>query len=99
LATIEILESAIGPGVHAEAEGRLVDACDDARAPVGFSCRSARCGTCLVDVLGGRDLLAPAAAEELETLAFLGAEPGQRLACQVVVLRGPGRVRLRWAGE
>jgi ferredoxin len=95
---IELLESAFGAAVTVEAEGRLLDACDEARAPVAFSCRSANCGTCRVEVLAGADLLEPARADEAEVLALTLALPAERLACQIVVRAGPGLLRLRWAG-
>ena len=95
--TLELLPSELGPAVTVEAEGRLLDACDDAGAPIAFSCRSANCGTCLVAVLAGVDRLVPAGPDERETLAFVGAPSDQRLACQVVLRPGPGLVRLRWS--
>jgi ferredoxin len=96
--TVEILAGPLGPAVTAEAEGRLLDVCDDAGAPVGFSCRSARCCTCRVDVLAGAELLTPAAEDELDVLRLHGSAPRQRLACQVMVRPGTGTVRLRWVG-
>jgi ferredoxin len=97
--TIELLESPLGPAVSVEGEGPLIDVCDDARAPVGFSCRSADCGTCCVEVLAGGDLLEPAREDEFEVLRRLGATPERRrLACQVAVRAAPGLLRLRWVG-
>lgn len=55
--TITFLDSPLGPALTLTAEGRLLDACDEGRAPVGFSCRAANCGTCRVEVLAGTDLL------------------------------------------
>lgn len=81
--------------VSVEGDGRLLDVCDETRAPVAFSCRGARCGTCCLDVIAGAELLEPAAEDEIETLAVVAAPRGARLACQVVVRRGPGLVRLR----
>ena len=88
--------SAEGPAVDVEAPdgGRLVDICDDARAPVPFSCRSASCATCRVEVLEGRELLRPAKDDELDVLAIFGSEDC-RLACQAVVEPGEGLLRLR----
>lgn len=77
---------------------RLVDACDDARAPVELSCRAANCGTCRVEVVEGTALLEPAGPYERELLAREGAGRAHRLACQAVVRGGPGLVRLRWIG-
>lgn len=92
---IEILESPHGPAVTlAFSGGRLIDACDDARAPIAFSCRSASCGTCRVAVLAGAELLEPPGADELEVLAIFAAAAAERLACQAVVRPGAGLIRL-----
>jgi len=96
--TLHVLESALGPAVTVEADGRLLDACDDAVAPVGFSCRTARCCTCRVDVLAGAELLDPPGEDEIAVLRLHGSTPIQRLACQAVARPGPGLVRLRWIG-
>ncbi|AGP40602.1 2Fe-2S iron-sulfur cluster-binding protein [Sorangium cellulosum] len=94
--TVVFEASELGPPVSAEAEaGRLIDVCDDARAPVVFSCRDARCATCRVEVVEGAQRLEPPARDELELLERLGAPPRLRLACQVVLRAGPGLVRLR----
>ena len=98
--TVEILASAAGPAVTVEAEGgRLLDVCDEAHAPIEVSCRSANCGVCRVEVLAGADLLEPPRPDEALVLRLFAAPPGQRLACQVELRAGPGRVRLRWASR
>jgi ferredoxin len=87
-----------GPPVEADAPdgARLVDLCDDRNAPVPFSCRSATCGTCRIDVLEGADRLEPPRDEELDVLALFGDDPGRtRLCCQARVRPGPGRIRVR----
>jgi adenylate cyclase len=96
---IEFLASEAGPLTRAEGAGRLLDACDTARAPVEFSCRSARCGTCRVVVLEGADLLEAPRDDELEVLARLDSPPDYRLACQAAAIAAPGLVRLRWVGR
>lgn len=100
MAEIELAESAAGPArtLIAGERARLLDLCDEARAPVRFGCRAARCTTCRVEVLAGAAELEPPGREEAELLAATGAPPGVRLACQVVVRAGPGRVHLRWLG-
>jgi ferredoxin len=76
--------------------GPLVDLCDEVSAPVPFSCRSASCGTCRVDVLEGAELLEPPADEELDVLDAFGDDPRRRrLACQARLKSGPGRLRIR----
>ena len=89
-----------GAAVEADAPdgARMVDLCDQHDAPVPFSCRSASCGTCRVDVLEGMDLLDPPRDDELDVLDLFGDDPGhRRLACQVRVRGGSGRVRVRAA--
>jgi adenylate cyclase len=86
------------PGAAAvEGAGRLLDLCDEAHLPIGFSCRTGRCATCRVNVADGAELLDPPSAAEQETLGLHRSKPDQRLACQVSVRPEPGLVRLRWA--
>jgi adenylate cyclase len=100
MAAVDFAESSGGPSTSAVVHGRarLLDVCDDARAPVRFGCRAARCTTCRVEVLEGEDLLEPAGPEEIELLVVIGAPSHVRLACQAVVRDGTGKLRLRWIG-
>jgi 2Fe-2S ferredoxin len=95
--SIEFLANAVGRRkiVEAPVGGDLLDICDENIAPIPFSCRSATCGTCHVEVLEGAELLEPPDAEEQELLALLGGVANHRLACQVRVRPGEGLVRLR----
>jgi 2Fe-2S ferredoxin len=85
-----------GPGlptreVRVEGGARLLDVCDEESLGVPFSCRSASCGTCRIDVLEGGALLEPPADEELEVLDIFGDDPAERrLACQVRLRAGEG---------
>jgi len=99
--SIEFLAHAPGHTVIAEVPGGgpMVDVCDDAGAPVAFSCRSANCGACRVEVIAGAPLLEPPAREELDLLAIVAAPEGQRLACQAVIRGGPGLIQLRWVDD
>lgn len=94
---IEFLASAAGSAKQAEAPdgGVLLEICDDALAPVPFSCRSASCATCHVEVLEGSEWLVPAEEAEQDLLDIIGGPPGSRLACQVVIKPGAGLIRLR----
>jgi ferredoxin len=84
--------------VDAPDGGALIDLCDENSAPVSFSCRSASCGTCRVELLEGADLLEPPKPPEIEVLDLFGDEPGKvRLACQARVKAGAGVVRIRAA--
>jgi 2Fe-2S ferredoxin len=97
LVVFESVESGVAT-VEADAPGgtRLVDLCDERNAPVPFSCRSASCGTCRIDVLEGAALLEPPRDEELDVLDIFGDDPARRrLACQARVRAGEGCVRVR----
>jgi ferredoxin len=95
--TIEFEGSAIGePKTVEEPEGgALVDICDEHYAPVAFSCRSASCATCHIEVVAGAHLLEPPEEPERELLELIGAPEGSRLACQARVRPGPGVLRIR----
>ncbi|UQA63708.1 (2Fe-2S)-binding protein [Polyangium aurulentum] len=98
---VHVLESSLGPACSAQAQPgeALVDVCDVARAPIAFSCRSASCGTCRVEVLEGAELLTAPSRPEQEILDIFEARPNERLACQAKLGAGEGVVLLRWAGE
>lgn len=82
--------------VDAPEGGALVDLCDEKSAPVPFSCRSASCATCRLEVLEGAQLFEEAQDEELAILDVFGAGPDeQRLACQARLKAVPGRVRVK----
>jgi ferredoxin len=86
--------------VEAPPGARLVDLCDENAAPIPFSCRSASCGTCRIDVLEGADLLEPPRDEELDVLDIFGDDPSRRrLACQARVRAGDGVLRVRPADD
>jgi ferredoxin len=99
--TLHIEGNLFGPDCRIEiTEGcRLVDVCDRVSAPVPFSCRSATCGTCRVEVVEGAELLEPREGAEAELLGLLGDPPTYRLACQAKVRRADGVIRLRIAGD
>lgn len=100
MVSIDFCESAAGASKSARIEGRarLLDVCDETRAPVRFGCRTARCTTCCFEVLEGAEALEPAADEEAEMLQRIGARAEVRLACQAVVRDFDGKLRLRWIG-
>src|SRR5438128_10547662 len=79
--------------------GPLVDVCDATSAPVPFSCRSATCGTCRIEVLEGAHLFEPREPEEEDLLEIFGDTARFRLACQAKLKKGDGWVRLRIADD
>jgi NADPH-dependent 2,4-dienoyl-CoA reductase/sulfur reductase-like enzyme/ferredoxin len=63
----------------------LLDAAEQAGAPVATGCRSGICGADPVHVLEGGDGLSPIRRVEQETLDRLGLEGGHRMACMASV--------------
>ncbi len=64
----------------------------DGQCSVLFACKDGVCGSCLVTVLEGAENLEPPTDVEKTTLESLGAEPNQRLLCQVVIKGGEIKV-------
>lgn len=75
--------------------GDLLDVCDRVLAPVAFSCRSATCGTCHIEVVCGGEYLEEPNGEEQELLDLLGGPSNGRLACQARVRPGDGYIHIR----
>lgn len=94
---IEFLASVAGSAKEALAPegGPLLDICDEVLAPIPFSCRSASCATCHIEVLAGGDLLEPPEEAEQDLLDVVGGPEGSRLACQAIIKGGPGLIRIR----
>ncbi|NCQ59757.1 MAG: 2Fe-2S iron-sulfur cluster binding domain-containing protein [Myxococcales bacterium] len=66
---------------------RLIDLADDEpEFGVPFSCRSANCGTCRVEVVRGAEAFEAATDDERETLEAFGDGPEVRLCCQLRVV-------------
>ena len=83
--------------VHVARGDRVLDACDEAGAPIRFSCRSATCGICRVRVVAGAELVEPAGRDEREVLERFGSSPEQRLACQLILAAVEGSLRIECA--
>jgi len=96
LKTVKVItESTTGRIVEIAASGgsALIDLCDEASAPIPFSCRSASCGTCRIHVLEGAEDLLPAAEDELDLLDVFNQKPPLvRLTCQAKL--GPNATRV-----
>ncbi len=86
--------------VDAPGGGALADLCDDAAAPIPFSCRSASCATCHIEVLEGQESLLPPEDDEKDVLdAVCSTPPRFRLACCAKLRAGPGKVVVRAQNE
>jgi ferredoxin len=95
-----VFESVDAPAVvvHTKRPERLIDLCDEASAPVPFSCRGVTCGTCAIIVTEGEDLLEPPDIAE-RMLMEKKAIDGRRFACSVRVKADKGTIRLRVCGS
>lgn len=86
--------------VNAPNGGALADLCDDHAAPIPFSCRSASCATCHIEVIEGAEALLPPEDEERDVLDAISSPPPRfRLACCAKMKAGPGRVIVRAQNE
>lgn len=86
--------------VNAPNGAALADLCDDHAAPIPFSCRSASCATCHIEVIEGAELLLPPEEDEQDVLdAVMSKPPKFRLACCAKLKAGPGRVVVRAQNE
>ncbi|HLD22186.1 MAG TPA: 2Fe-2S iron-sulfur cluster-binding protein [Patescibacteria group bacterium] len=68
--------------VDAEVGSNLKEVAQAEGSSIPFGCEQGVCGTCLVNIVEGEDNVSDPTDQEKETLAAMGAEPGQRLACQ-----------------
>lgn len=71
--------------VECPAGTKLVDLCEQKGLPINFSCKEGVCLTCLINVISGLENLNPRTENEKSTLEAFGAQPNQRLACQVII--------------
>jgi len=94
--TFESSDGKITKTIAAPEGAALADLCDDHEAPIPFSCRSASCATCHIEVLEGPEGLLPPESDERDVLeAIDSAPPKFRLACCAKLKPGAGTVRVR----
>lgn len=93
---VQFSASPFGAATAADAGAgeRLMDVCDEAGAGVPFSCRNATCGTCLVRILQGGELLDAIERDERSVLEALDAHPACRLACRARIVARDGTIAL-----
>lgn len=98
--TFESSDGSVTKTVSAPDGGALADLIDDSEAPIPFSCRSASCATCHIEVLEGEDAFLPPEDEELDVLEAVFSEPPKfRLACCAKLKPGPAAVRVKAQNE
>jgi len=68
--------------VEVELDSNLKEVAQNEGASLPFGCEQGICGTCLIHVVSGEENISDMDDQEKETLEAMGAEPGQRLACQ-----------------
>jgi len=94
--TFESSDGSLKKTANAPGGGSMADLCDDTEAPIPFSCRSASCATCHIEVLEGQESLMPPSDEERDVLDAIESPPPRfRLACCAKLKSGDGVVRVR----
>ena len=75
---------------------RIVDLTDDhPDADVPYSCRSASCGTCRIEIIEGADALSEPEEDEREVIDLFGDNEKTRLACQTKIVGQAERIVVR----
>jgi ferredoxin len=98
--TFESSDGSLRTTAEAPEGGSLADLCDDTEAPIPFSCRSASCATCHIEVLEGQEAFFDPDDEELDVLDAIQSPPPRfRLACCAKLKPGPAVVRVRAQNE
>lgn len=82
--------------VSVSAPASLIDVTDEhPDTDVPFSCRSASCGTCRVEVIAGAEGLLEADEDELEVLRIFEDGENVRLCCQLELVKDVETLHLR----
>lgn len=76
----------VGTTISVPRGTRIVEVAEKVGASIPFGCKENDCGDCMIDVLQGADNLSAPSALETELLKQKFAKPGNRLACQAMVL-------------
>lgn len=76
----------IGTTVSVPRGTRIVEVAEKVGASIPFDCKENDCGDCMIEVLQGAENLSSPSALEIELLKQKFAKPGNRLACQAMVL-------------
>lgn len=92
-----VVGSSIGPQKEVDLPegGEMVDVADEHWLPIPFSCRSATCATCHIEVLEGAEHLEPPNEQELDLLDIVRGPAEARFACQVKIRPGDGVIKVR----
>lgn len=68
---------------------KIAEVCEEAGVP--FACTEGVCGTCVIEIVDGKENLTPPTQEELD---FLGDDTcDERLACQCMIKKGCVKIR------
>ena len=76
----------IGTTITVPRGTRIVEVAEKVGASIPFGCKENDCGDCMVEVLEGATNLSSPSVLETELLKQKFAKPGNRLACQAMVL-------------
>lgn len=66
----------------------IKEVCEEMGIP--FACEEGICGTCIIEIVEGKENLTPMTEEELD---FLGEQNIERLACQCRIQKGCVKIK------
>lgn len=66
----------------------LLETFEAAGIPLAYGCREGSCGSCLVKVCAGEELLTPPTPMEMDTLSRVEDPASKRLACRAKIRKG-----------
>jgi len=76
----------IGATISVPRGTRIVEVAEKVGASIPFGCKENDCGDCVIEILNGAENLSSPSALEVDLLKIKLAKPGNRLACQAMVL-------------
>jgi ferredoxin len=76
----------IGTTISVSRGTRIVEVAEKVGASIPFGCKENDCGDCMIEILNGAENLSSPSTLETELLKSKFAKPGNRLACQAMVL-------------
>ncbi len=82
----KIISSKTNKSREVPENGKIQEACEELGVP--FNCTNGICGTCMIDIISGKENLSELTEQEED----LGRDKEHRLACQCRIKKGDVRI-------